>query len=56
MEVHPDKYSVIRITRKKPIYRYPYTIIISLNPHRRNKHKIPLVTIPNNMTWNGHIA
>ena len=51
MEVHPDKCSVVRISRKKTIHRYPYT----LHGQILTDTKYLGVTRADNMMWNAHI-
>ena len=48
LERRPDKCSAIRITRKKTIHRYPYTL-------HEASIKYVGVTIADNMMWNTHI-
>ena len=54
MEFHPGKCSVIRITRKKTIHRYPCTLHGQILAKERNT-KYLRVTIADNMMWNTHI-
>ena len=54
MELHPDKCSVIRITRKKTIHRYTYTLHGQILAEETNTKYLG-VTIADNMTWNTHI-
>ena len=54
MEFHPGKCSVIRITRKKTIHRYPYTLHGQILAEETNT-KYLRVTIADNMMWNTHI-
>jgi hypothetical protein len=54
MAFHPDKCSIIRITRKKYVHTYPYT----LHGHTLSEEtsaKYLGVTITDNMSWNTHI-
>ena len=54
MECYPDKCSVIRIARKKTIYRCPYTLHGQILAEETNI-KYLRVTIADNMMWNSHI-
>ena len=54
MECHPDKCSVIRITKKKTIHRYPYTLHYQILAEETNT-KYLNVKIADNLTWNTHI-
>ena len=49
MEFHPDKCTVIRITRKKIIHRYPYTYMAK-SSQKKQTQNIVGVTIADNMT------
>ena len=51
MEFHPDKCSAIRITRKKTIQRYPYTLLVhgQILTEKTNTKYLG-VTIADNMT------
>ena len=51
MECHPDKYSVIKITRKKTIGRYSYTLHGQILAEETNT-KYLRVTIEDKMMWN----
>ena len=53
MEFHLDKCSVIRITRKKTIHTYPYTLNDQILADETNTKYIR-VTIADNMMWNTH--
>ena len=54
IEFHPDKCTVIRITRKKTIHSYPYTLPGQILSKETNT-KYHRVTIADNITWNTHI-
>ena len=54
MAFHPDKCSVNRITRKKTIYRYLYTLHGQILTEEINT-KYVRVTIAENIMWNSHI-
>ena len=54
MEVHPGKCYVIRITRKKTIHQYPYTLHGQILTEETNT-KYFWVTIADNMMWNNYI-
>ena len=43
MEFHPDKYPIIRISRKKTIHRYPYTLHGHILAEVTHTHKYLLV-------------
>ena len=53
MECHPEKWSVIRISRKKTIHRYPYTLHGQILVNETNT-KYLRVTIADNMTCMEH--
>ena len=53
MEFHPDKCSVIRITMKKEMHRYPYTLHGQILAEETNRKDL-MVTI-GNLTQNTHI-
>ena len=53
IEFHPDRCSVIRITRKKTIHRYPYTLHGQILAKETNT-KYFRVTIAD-MTWKTHV-
>ena len=53
MEFHPDKCSITRITRKKTIHRYPYTLHGQILIEDTNTKYLG-VTTADNMMWNTH--
>ena len=58
VEFHPDKCSVIKITRKKIINRYPYLDTLLVHGQiltEETTTKYLGVTIADNTTWNTHI-
>ena len=52
MDFHPDKYSVIRIIRKKTTHRYPYTVHGEILVEETNTRYVG-VTIAD-MMWSTH--
>ena len=54
MEFHPDKCSVIRITRRKTIHRYPYTLHSQILTEETNTKYLGF-TIEDNITCNTNI-
>ena len=55
MDFHPDKCSVIRMTRKKTIDRYPYTFHGQILAKERNTKYLEVTSV-DNMMWNTHIG
>ena len=54
MEFHPDKCSVMRVTRKKTVKKYPYTLHGQVLVDE-SETKYLGVTLTDNMSWNTHI-
>ena len=54
MEFYKDKSSIIRITSKKTIHRYPYTLHGQILTEEM-KTKYLSITIADNIMWNTHI-
>ncbi len=54
MEFHPDKCSVMRVTRKKTVHKYPYTLHGQVL-QEESETKYLGVTITDKMEWNTHI-